>query len=132
MGVLPNAAEPGQPTQAPYGLPHLALPAIAIATTHRLAEARLPFDPALLEHPPGPAIVQSNQLIVGPPQLRAPVRIRHGEIYGTFCIACHASGVNGAPKTGNADDWAPRIAQGKETLVKHALEGFNRRANFRY
>ncbi|NVC48475.1 c-type cytochrome [Vibrio diabolicus] len=46
-------------------------------------------------------------------------------VYGTFCIACHASGVNGAPKTGNADDWAPRIAQGKETLVKHALEGFN-------
>ncbi|MFH4740137.1 c-type cytochrome [Vibrio diabolicus] len=45
-------------------------------------------------------------------------------VYGTFCIACHASGVNGAPKTGNADDWAPRIAQGKETLVKHALEGF--------
>ncbi|NMV43156.1 cytochrome c5 family protein, partial [Vibrio parahaemolyticus] len=31
----------------------------------------------------------------------------------------------GAPKTGNADDWAPRIAQGKDTLVKHALEGFN-------
>ncbi|XNO32493.1 c-type cytochrome [Vibrio alginolyticus] len=46
-------------------------------------------------------------------------------VYGTFCIACHASGVNGAPKTGNADDWAPRIAQGKDTLVKHALEGFN-------
>lgn len=46
-------------------------------------------------------------------------------VYGTFCIACHASGVNGAPKTGNADDWEPRIAQGKETLVKHALEGFN-------
>ncbi|MCS0323156.1 cytochrome c5 family protein [Vibrio diabolicus] len=46
-------------------------------------------------------------------------------VYGTFCIACHASGVNGAPKTGNADDWTPRIAQGKETLVKHALEGFN-------
>jgi len=46
-------------------------------------------------------------------------------VYGTFCIACHASGVNGAPKTGNADDWAPRIAHGKDTLVKHALEGFN-------
>jgi len=46
-------------------------------------------------------------------------------VYGTFCIACHASGVNGAPNTGNADDWAPRIAQGKDTLVKHALEGFN-------
>ncbi|TOM86484.1 c-type cytochrome [Vibrio parahaemolyticus] len=47
------------------------------------------------------------------------------KVYGTFCIACHASGVNGAPKSGNADDWAPRIAQGKDVLVKHALEGFN-------
>ncbi len=46
-------------------------------------------------------------------------------VYGTFCIACHASGVNGAPKSGNADEWAPRIAQGKDVLIKHALEGFN-------
>ncbi|MBR9875798.1 MAG: cytochrome c5 family protein [Vibrionaceae bacterium] len=46
-------------------------------------------------------------------------------VYGTFCIACHASGVNGAPVIGNADEWAPRIAQGKDVLVKHALEGFN-------
>ncbi|KIN10329.1 c-type cytochrome [Vibrio mytili] len=46
-------------------------------------------------------------------------------VYGTFCIACHASGVSGAPKVGNADDWAPRIAQGKDVLLKHALEGFN-------
>ncbi|MGP8308024.1 c-type cytochrome [Vibrio sp. YIC-376] len=46
-------------------------------------------------------------------------------VYGTFCIACHASGVNGAPKIGNADEWGPRIAQGKDVLLKHALEGFN-------
>ncbi len=25
---------------------------------------------------------------------------------------------------GNKDEWAPRIAQGKDTLYKHALEGF--------
>ena len=25
---------------------------------------------------------------------------------------------------GNKDDWGPRIAQGKDTLYKHALEGF--------
>ncbi|HHF2871469.1 MULTISPECIES: c-type cytochrome [Vibrio diabolicus subgroup] len=60
------------------------------------------------------------------PAKEEPTGPRDGAtVYGTFCIACHASGVNGAPKTGNADDWAPRIAQGKETLVKHALEGFN-------
>ena len=46
-------------------------------------------------------------------------------VYGTFCIACHASGVSGAPKTGDANDWAPRIAQGKEILKNHAINGFN-------
>ncbi|EGA65661.1 cytochrome c5 family protein [Vibrio brasiliensis] len=46
-------------------------------------------------------------------------------VYGTFCIACHASGVSGAPKTGDAGDWAPRIAQGKDVLADHAINGFN-------
>ena len=46
-------------------------------------------------------------------------------VYGTFCIACHSSGVSGAPKTGNADDWASRIAQGKDVLKNHAIKGFN-------
>ncbi len=46
-------------------------------------------------------------------------------VYGTFCIACHASGVSGAPKTGDAGDWAPRIAQGRDVLNNHAINGFN-------
>ncbi|CAM3137352.1 cytochrome c5 family protein [Vibrio tubiashii] len=46
-------------------------------------------------------------------------------VYGTFCIACHASGVSGAPKTGDAGDWAPRIAQGNDVLKDHAINGFN-------
>lgn len=31
----------------------------------------------------------------------------------------------GAPKSGSADDWAPRISKGIETLYTHALTGFN-------
>lgn len=46
-------------------------------------------------------------------------------VYGTFCIACHGTGISGAPKKDNTADWAPRIAQGEATLIKHALEGFN-------
>ena len=37
---------------------------------------------------------------------------------------CHAAGVAGAPKPGDKADWGPRIAQGKETLYKHAIEGY--------
>lgn len=45
------------------------------------------------------------------------------EIVKGVCIACHGVGALGAPKIGNAGDWGPRIAQGYETLVKHATEG---------
>ncbi|OBT12936.1 cytochrome C [Vibrio sp. UCD-FRSSP16_10] len=46
-------------------------------------------------------------------------------VYGMFCTACHSSGVGGAPITNNAADWNDRIAQGKDTLVSHAINGFN-------
>lgn len=46
-------------------------------------------------------------------------------IYNSSCTACHAMGVAGAPAVGNKEAWAPRIAQGKETLYTHAIQGFN-------
>lgn len=46
-------------------------------------------------------------------------------VYGTFCTACHSTGVSGAPITGDAGDWAPRIAKGKDVLTDHAINGFN-------
>lgn len=45
-------------------------------------------------------------------------------VYKLACAACHAAGVAGAPKTGDAGVWAPRLKQGYDTLVKHATEGF--------
>ena len=39
------------------------------------------------------------------------------------CSACHSTGVNGAPKIGDHAAWGPRIAQGKETLYKDAING---------
>ena len=45
-------------------------------------------------------------------------------IYKTKCIACHGSGVAGAPKLGDKAAWAPRIAQGIAVLNQHAIGGF--------
>jgi cytochrome c5 len=45
-------------------------------------------------------------------------------VYESACIACHAGGLAGAPRTGDRAAWAPRIAQGQATLEKHAIEGF--------
>lgn len=55
-----------------------------------------------------------------------PAGPRSGEkVYNTFCVACHGTGAAGAPIKGKASDWTARIAQGEETLIKHAIEGFN-------
>ncbi|EGU32328.1 cytochrome c5 family protein [Vibrio scophthalmi] len=60
------------------------------------------------------------------PVVAEPTGPRDGaSVYGTFCIACHATGVSGAPKIGDAADWAPRIAQGEAVLNDHAINGFN-------
>ena len=40
------------------------------------------------------------------------------------CASCHGAGVLGAPKVGDKAAWGPRIAQGKDTLYTHALNGF--------
>ena len=45
------------------------------------------------------------------------------DVYKAQCIACHGTGVSGAPKFGNAADWAPRIKQGYDTLLHSALAG---------
>lgn len=39
------------------------------------------------------------------------------------CSACHGAGINGAPKAGDHAAWGPRIAQGKDTLYSHAING---------
>lgn len=47
------------------------------------------------------------------------------KVYEATCQACHGGAVPGIPHVGKKEDWAPRIKQGKDTLHKHALEGFN-------
>ena len=45
------------------------------------------------------------------------------EVFKAVCTTCHTAGVAGAPKFGNAGDWAPRIAEGYDTLLHNALNG---------
>ena len=54
----------------------------------------------------------------------APKVLQAGDaVYTAVCAACHSAGVAGAPKVGAAGDWTARLAQGYDTLVKHAIEG---------
>lgn len=45
------------------------------------------------------------------------------QVVKEVCAMCHAAGLLGSPKIGDKGAWAPRLSQGYETLVKHALQG---------
>ena len=47
------------------------------------------------------------------------------QVYSKSCVACHSVGVMGAPKLHDAADWSPRIAKGLDTMLEHAIKGFN-------
>lgn len=44
-------------------------------------------------------------------------------VYGTKCGGCHTSGLRGAPRVSDRAAWAPRLAQGKDQLYAHTLQG---------
>ena len=51
--------------------------------------------------------------------------LRDGEkVWTDNCFSCHGTGRAGAPKIGEKSQWAPRIAQGIDILIGHALTGF--------
>jgi cytochrome c5 len=45
------------------------------------------------------------------------------EVVKAVCSMCHAAGLMNAPKIGDKGQWAPRIAQGYDTLISHAING---------
>jgi len=52
------------------------------------------------------------------------------KVFDTSCAACHGTGVAGAPKLGDKAAWGPRIEQGMDTLVEHAIKGFQGKSGF--
>ncbi len=47
-------------------------------------------------------------------------------IYEKSCRMCHATGMMKAPKLGDKEAWAPRIAAGEEELVNNAIAGMGK------
>jgi cytochrome c5 len=65
------------------------------------------------------------------PDAAAAVADLDGEtVYNQACVACHGAGIAGAPKFGDAAAWAPRIAQGLDTLHAHALQGYQGKGGY--
>jgi cytochrome c5 len=46
-------------------------------------------------------------------------------LWARSCALCHIDGNAGAPRVGQAEEWGARLAQGRERLLKHTVEGLN-------
>lgn len=73
---------------------------------------------------PTPAPAQQAQ--AAPTQAAMPGSdlVKGERIYKGTCAMCHGTGAGGAPVLKSSADWEPRIAQGKEALYDHAVNGF--------
>ena len=107
-----KAAEPAAPAPAPAA-PAVEAPAapapVAEAPAAHAPEAAAPAEAAA---PEATAAATATDSALGK------------SVYGKTCALCHSAGIAGAPKPGDKDDWGPRIAQGKDTMYKHAIAGF--------
>jgi cytochrome c5 len=81
--------------------------------------------------PFGDVYLPGDDLTAGGPQVPAAQTVEPvattmtgPQVYNEACIACHGTGVGGAPAFGDAAAWGPRIEQGMDVLVQHAIEGY--------
>jgi len=102
-------------------LPQEVDPAVAKRTTARIAPAGAVYA--------GATGAASQAAAVAAAAAAAASQVAYGGtkdgsvIFGNLCTGCHTTGAGNAPKLEKAA-WAARIAQGKDTLHKHAIEGY--------
>ncbi|MES2637035.1 MAG: c-type cytochrome [Pseudomonadota bacterium] len=87
------------------------------------APAEATPEPAAIEAKVEEAIKPVAEVEVAAASSGAGVERSGEEVTKAVCAMCHAAGLMAAPMIGNKEQWAPRIALGYETLVKHAIEG---------
>jgi cytochrome c5 len=59
-----------------------------------------------------------------PPAATAALSPELQAVYDRSCKNCHAVPASGAPQSGDAPAWAPRIAQGADILLEHTFSGY--------
>lgn len=58
----------------------------------------------------------TSQLQAATPELQ--------KLYNSTCRNCHSVPASGAPQAGDRTAWTPRLAQGREVLLDHAITGY--------
>lgn len=80
---------------------------------------------------PGDAIAADEPQVAEARQAEPVATTLSGpQVYNAACIACHGSGVGGAPMLTDGANWQPRQVQGLDTLHEHAITGFQGQAGY--
>lgn len=90
-------------------------------------KAKAAAEAAAAQAASSPAAEQQPKPDAAPaPAASADVSAEGKKVFDGLCFGCHSanSAIPDTPRLTNKEDWAPRIAKGKETLFKHAIEGF--------
>ena len=103
-----------------------AEPAQAPMSEMTEAEAPPPIEPPAASEPPAESAEPvEQQAEAEAPTETAAAAVDGQKIYEASCQACHVAGVAGAPKLGDKDAWAPRLAKGNDAMLASVLNGLN-------
>ena len=117
-GMVATAAAPmagGAPMPNPNAGQPIATPTAALNAQVRDAPANAS---------PGKAQAQVAANAAATAATTAPVAATAAPaLFAQICSTCHTPGIAGAPKVGDRAAWAPRVAQGIDTLTSNAIKG---------
>ena len=90
-----------------------------------VGSSKIGNEPSPLLTAPAPAAAPAASGAPGAQAAAANDSNKGKAVYDASCAACHGAGVAGAPKSGDAAAWAPRIKVGADALYANALKGKN-------
>ena len=102
------------------------------ANSARIIDQERINDPRESERPVTPATLPPGEK-VSPAEVDASLAmydkydlVLGKSVFNSVCLTCHGNSVRDAPRVGDMHVWQPRLAQGLDVLVEHALDGHGR------
>ena len=116
LGIYVLATKMSDVTQGVYTRDTVEYQAAVAERIRPVGEVYLPGEEQQASAPVVEAVAEPEPVATG---MTGP------QVYNTACLACHSTGVGGAPVVGDAAQWADRIARGIDALYDGAINGFD-------
>lgn len=112
---------------------HGVAPVPGAAAEEAVAKRLKPVGEVVVSNEPAPPEAAAPAVVVAAAAPGAPAgaptaggagdAAKGKSVHDSACMACHATGAAGAPKTGDKAAWAPRLKQGMPALYEAAVKG---------